>query len=146
MRITAITNETFTYLLLYAISLSVGNDIPAITYLGNLDGYEALSGAEDPYIGKLSREAPYYLFPPDLSPYTLVSSLREYLTTCLKRRGFELLPCHTILLLTSYSSGYDILIGGRPVVKGILDAFPVAPKKNCLGEKCCCDLNPTTSG
>lgn len=128
-----------------AFFLSVGNDLPAITYLGNLDGYEALSGSEDPYIGKLSREAPYYLFPPDLSPYTLVSSLREYLSTCLKRQGFLLLPCRTILLLTSSSNGYDILVDGRPVVTGITDAFPVAPKKSCHGQKCCCDLNPKTS-
>ncbi|XP_028412047.1 uncharacterized protein LOC114534772 [Dendronephthya gigantea] len=125
------------------VPVAKGNDLPAITYLGNLDGYEALSGAEDPYIGKLSRQVPYYLFPPDVAPSTLVSSLRDYLAACVKRQGQVILQCNQILFLTSSTSGYDILIGGQPVVKGITDAFPVPPGKKCQGLKCCCDLNPT---
>lgn len=127
-------------------AVAKGNDLPAITYLGNLDGYAALSGKEDPYIGKLSRQVPYYLFPPDLSPSSLVSSLREYLSTCIKRQGQVLLKCSQITFLTSSTNGYDILIGGQPVVNGISDAFPLPPGKTCHGKSCCCDLNPAASG
>ena len=123
--------------------ICLDSELPAITYLGNMDGYEALSGSEDPYIGKLSRQIPYYLFPPDIGPSTLVSSLREYLTTCVKRNGEALLQCNQIVFITSANSGYDTVIGGQPIVKGILDAFPIPPGKKCEPrQSCCCDLTP----
>lgn len=132
------------------IPVARGFDLPAITYLGDMDGYEALSGSEDPYIGKLSRKVPYYLFPPDISPSNLVSKLREYHATCLKRAGVELMKCKIVHFLTSTMNGYDIMIafgGTSPGLgNGIIDAFPTRPGKPCLANPCCCDLNEPQSG
>ena len=107
-----------------------------------MDGYEELSGSEDPYIGKLRRRVPYYLFPPDVSPSELVSALREHLDTCVKRLGQELLKCNQIVFVTYSTYGYDILIQGQPVVNGIYDAYPLPPGRKCEGRRCCCDLTP----
>ena len=123
------------------VPVGKGNDLPAITYLGDMDGYEALSGSEDPYIGKLSRKVPYYLFPPDVSPSSLVSSLREHVSKCVKRQGQDLLRCNRVRFLTHSLYGYDIIVGGQPVVNGIYDAFPLPSGKKCIGLRCCCDLN-----
>lgn len=108
-----------------------------------MDGYEALSGKEDPYIGKLSRRVPYFLFPPDVSPWNLVISLREYHASCLKRHGDELMKCSKIILLTSKKNGYDIVIafGSDHNTNGILDAFALRPVPSCVARPCCCNLN-----
>lgn len=121
--------------------------MPAITYLGNMDGYEALRGSEDPYIGKLSRGIPYYLFPPDLSPSSLVSLLREYRATCVNKHGQELMTCSEVTFLTSTANGYDIKIafGGDSLNNGIVDALPLRPSESCVGLPCCCDLNEPSS-
>lgn len=125
------------------VPVARGIDLPAITYLGNMDGYEALRGSEDPYVGKLSRQAPYYLFPPSVTPANLVLSLRDYHETCVKRHGQKITKCSLLTVLTSAKNGYDIVMmfGGDSFTNGILDAFPLRPAASCLAKQCCCDLN-----
>ena len=124
----------------------VGVDLPAITYLGNMDGFEAMMGYEDPYIGKLSRDEPYYLFPPDVSPSTLVSNLRDYHATCAKKNSPEFAKCVEVLFITSKTNGYDMKVfyGGDELGEGIIDAFVIEPTLTCLGRPCCCDLNESS--